>query len=152
MRFIVSMLFSIMIFNYHVFGGDLDTKSLVGKWKVSGGKGQKLQVMFNLEQDSLVLSVKIKGKWNISVPKYYSVPVISNSNEIRFESNKIIDYDTTEVREYDTYHYTYFLKLTPIKKNMYSMEIGSSQLPVQVNDIVPYTRPIVRSEFSIISK
>ena len=60
MRFIVSMLFSIMIFNYHVFGGDLDTKSLVGKWKVSGGKGQKLQVMFNLEQDSLVLSVKLK--------------------------------------------------------------------------------------------
>jgi hypothetical protein len=157
MRFVVSMLVSVLFYNLSLYGKEFNTKSIVGKWKITGDYQQLLnvqkgQVMFSIENDSLLLSVNTKGKWLVVGPKFYIVPVSSNENEVRFESTKIIDYDTTEVREYDTYHYTYFLRLTFLKKNMFSMELGSSQLPVQVNEHVPYTRPIVSTKFSVISK
>lgn len=133
----------------------LDLNQYLGKWKVTGEKGQKGHIIFSLDKDSLVFSYKskeTKGKWVKSKEKYFSKPVISSDNEISFESTVTIDYDTTEVREDDTYKYIYFIKWSYINNKMSTMEIGRSQTPVQVNDHVPYTRPIISSKFSTITR
>lgn len=138
MRFVVSMLITFLIFNYHVFGTENEfnfTELLNVKWKVTTQDGQKGEVKFNLKNGLLQVSLKgkdTKGKWKTQTTEMSSMSLISVDNQIKFEKRKLIDSSSTETNEEYIYQNTEYMVFTKIKNKHFRLITGHEMGPLKL--------------------
>jgi hypothetical protein len=136
MRFVVSMLITFLIFNYHVFGTENEftfTELLDVKWKVTSQDGKVGEVKFHLKNDILQLSFKgkeTKGKWKTKSTEMSSRSLLSVDNKIRFEKRKLNDSSSTETNEENIYQTTDYMIFSKVSKNHYRIIDGYEMGPL----------------------
>jgi hypothetical protein len=138
MRFVVSMMITFLIFNYHVFGTENEftfTELLDVKWKVTTQDGKKGEVKFNLKNGLLQVSLKgkeTKGKWITKSTEQSTMSLISVDNHIRFEKRKLLDSSSIETNEENIYQTTDFMIFSKVNKNHFRMITGHEMGPLKL--------------------
>lgn len=140
MRYAVSMLITIIVFNYHVLGTENEftfTELLDVKWKVTSQDGKVGEVKFKLKNDILQLSFKgkeTKGKWKTQSTEMSSRTLLSVDNKIRFEKRKLNDSSSTETNEEYIYQTTDYMIFSKVAKNHYRMINGYEMGPLKLTE------------------